>query len=275
MSLWFVIPLNKVSKFTNQSQSPEHGNTRETAQKLNDREDQLHYEILISGKAFPLNGTIPIAFKFTPLAKVRLHRIKIFLTENVEYYCRDKKVHRLEPMRKVLLLEKQAQKSANSPRPTGRQNSVTSLSSMNGGIGVSGSRPANSGSHLGGAIGRLTRPALGRLPTVKDLSALSLLGNLEGGDASGVSTEFEVEVALPGCQSVRTPLDPRNKNSPLIPVKFHHGTIWPNLVVHHWIKIVLRLSKTEDAEPNGKRRHFEISIDSPIHLLSVYSLIHE
>lgn len=179
-------------------------------------------------------------------------------------------------MRKVLLFEKQAQKSVDSPRPTGRQNSVTSLSSMNSGIAVSGSRPANSGSHLGGAIGRLARPALGRLPTAKeDLSAHSLLGNLEGGDASGISTEFEVEVALPGCQTVRTPLDSRNKNSPLIPVKFHHSTIWPNLVVHHWIKIVLRLSKTEDAEPNGKRRHFEISIDSPIHLLSVYSLIHE
>jgi len=237
--------------------------------QLTDREDQLHYEILISGKAFPLNGVIPIAFKFTPLAKVRLHRIKVYLTENVEYFCRDKKVHRFEPMRKLLLFEKAAQKSngETTPRPTGRQNSIPSVNATDNGISIAGSRTASANSL--GPITRLTRPGLGRhSPPKDDISAHSLLGNLEGGD--GISSEFELDVKLPGCQSVRTPLDPKNKNSPLIPVKFHHGTIWPNLVVHHWIKIVLRISKADETRENhGKRRHFEISIDSPIHLLSV------
>ncbi|KAI7243368.1 hypothetical protein KC352_g14591, partial [Hortaea werneckii] len=34
-------------------------------------EDQLHYDIVISGKSFPLGSQVPIAFKLTPLAKVQ------------------------------------------------------------------------------------------------------------------------------------------------------------------------------------------------------------
>ena len=233
------------------------------------REDQLHYEILVSGKAFPLNGVIPIAFKFTPLAKVRLHRIKVFVSQNVEYWCRDKKVHRLEPMRKLLLYEKQAQKSDLSP--TSPLDSLgPSFLSLSSGIGVSGSRNPPPSSRPGG-LPRFPFPIVPRHSSVRDdPSAHSLLGNLEGGDGTGSSTEFEVDVPLPGCQSVRTPLDSKHKDSPLMTVRFHHGTIWPNIVVHHWIKIVLRISKVDETADNkSKRRHFEISIDSPIHILSV------
>ena len=245
------------------------------------RENQLHYEILISGKAFPLNGTIPIAFKFTPLAKVRLHRIKILLSENVEYHCRDKKYHRMEPMRTLLLFEKQAQKSGEVSRACTFDREASFISSSeSSGAAISGSRspPPTSDSRPSPPVSsrglpRVIRPAVGRKPTRDDQFAHSLLGNLEGGDGSGTSTEFEVNVPLPGCRKVRTPVDNRKKNSPLVPVQFHHTTIWPNIVVHHWIKIVLRVSKgDENPENKGKRRHFEISIDSPIQLLSVPSL---
>ncbi|BFZ57778.1 hypothetical protein PYCC9005_004832 [Savitreella phatthalungensis] len=162
-------------------------------------EDQLHYDIIISGKSFPLGSKIPIAFKLTPLAKVRVHRIKVFVTETVEYWCKNKKVHRLEPTRKILLLEKNA--------------------------GVSG------GAHE------------------------SLLGNIDGASNAG-STEFELDVKLPGC-------DATGKE------KLHFDTTFQNIKVHHWIKVVMRLSKA-DPQPNDpqKRRHFEISIDSPVHMLS-------
>jgi hypothetical protein len=180
-------------------------------------------------------------------------------------------------MRKLLLYEKQAQKSGNvSPgAEVGRSDSYTPTiapEASGTGISVSGSRPP-----IATPIGRLPglgRPIIQRQATTREeISAHSLLGNLEGGDACGVSTEFEVEVPLPGCQVVRAPLDNRTKNSPLVPVRFHHGTIWPNITVHHWIKIVLRISKADETSENkSKRRHFEISIDSPIHLLSVYPL---
>ncbi|ODQ55066.1 hypothetical protein SAICODRAFT_89218 [Saitoella complicata NRRL Y-17804] len=169
--------------------------------------DQLHYDIVVSGKAFPIGQKIPIAFKLTPLAKVRVHRIKIFLTENVEYYCRNKKVHRLEPTRKILLLEKSADNASAS----------------------SSSNPVQDGSD-------------------------SLLGQLEGNLSIG-STELEFSAQIPGCT-------PKEKKE-----KLHFDTTYPNIRVHHWLKIVMRLSKV-DENNSGRRRHFEISIDSPIHLMS-------
>ena len=80
-------------------------------------EDQLHYDIVISGKSFPLGAQVPIAFKLTPLAKVQCHRIKVFVTENVEYFCSNKRVHRMEPVRKVQLFEKRADGPATSTFP--------------------------------------------------------------------------------------------------------------------------------------------------------------
>ena len=56
----------------------------------------------------------------------------------MEYYCRGKKVHRQEPMRKLLLFEKQAQKSGDtSPRGSlGRDASFTSPSANTTGSGI-------------------------------------------------------------------------------------------------------------------------------------------
>ena len=184
-------------------------------------------------------------------------------------------------MRKLLLFEKQAQKSGEvSPRGiVGREPSF--LSSGTSGVNVTSPRhqtpPPPTSTRSGpspfraGSLPLVGRPCASRQNSSRDdPSTLSLLGNLEGGDATSVSTEFEIDVPIPGCQAVRAPLDPKNKNSPSTLIKFHHGTIWPNVVVHHWLKIVLRISKAdENDEPRGKRRHFEISIDSPIHLLSV------
>lgn len=162
-------------------------------------EDQLHYDIIISGKSFPIGQKIPVSFKLTPLAKVRVHRIKVFLTETVEYWCKNKKVHRLEPTRKILLLEKNA-----------------------------------------GMLGGTNE---------------SLLGNIDGASNAG-STEFDIEVKIPGCNA--TGRD-----------KIHFDTTFSMIKVHHWIKIVLRLSKADPQKDDAnKRRHFEISIDSPVHLLS-------
>ncbi|KAK9470221.1 uncharacterized protein V1510DRAFT_370687 [Dipodascopsis tothii] len=158
-------------------------------------EDQLHYDIVIGGKAFPIGSTVPVAFKLTPLAKVRCHRIRILLSENTEYYCRNKKVHRIEPVRKYLLFEHQAG---------------------------------------------------------EDMSQ-NLLGDLEGLDTAG-PVELEFGVKIPGCNI-------KNKE------KLRPDTTYVNIKVHHWIKIILRLSRSDPADPN-KRRHFEVSIDSPFRLLS-------
>lgn len=164
-------------------------------------DDQLYYEIVISGKTFPIDTKIPIAFKLTPLAKVELHRIRVYVTENSEYYCKNKRVHRIEPTRKFLLHE---------------------LLSKEG----------------------LTGNLLQELAT----------SNTE----DGISIEHEMNPLIP-------------KEFPLKKEVLHPNTTYENIKVHHWIKIVLRLSRSDPkSSVSGKRKHYEISIDSPIHLLDTH-----
>lgn len=166
-------------------------------------EDQLDYEIVISGKAFPIGTKIPMAFKLTPLAKISLHRIRVFITENNEYYCNHKRVHRIEPTRRFLIEEKLSKEGMQG-------NLLTELAS---GIEVNG-------------------------------------------DTILSSAELELDSLIPETF-------PKKKDI------LHPNSTYELIQINHWIKIVLRISRpdpTPNAEP-GKRKHYEISIDSPIHLL--------
>jgi hypothetical protein len=166
-----------------------------------DWEDQLHYEIVVASKSIILNAYIPIALKLIPLDKIKLHRIKIYLTESMEYYCKNKKVHRMEPTKKHLLLEHKA-----PPPPD--------------------------------------------LPSDAD-SKKKKMGNLLTSDGYDITAkEFEFQVYVPEKLNNRASL--------------HPNTSYANIKVHHWIKICLRLSRVID----GKPKHYEISIDSPIHVLN-------
>ncbi|KAK3721538.1 hypothetical protein LTR37_003094 [Vermiconidia calcicola] len=196
-------------------------------------EDQLHYDIIISGKSFPLGTQVPIAFKLTPLAKVQCHRIKVLVTENIEYFCSNKRVHRMEPTRKVQLFEKRA----DGP-PTSTFAGSTMRVTAGGGI----------------PYDMRARAAAGEEVTPAD--STNLLGNLDG-DTIG-PTEMEFSVQLPSCHAMKE----RDRSQ-----RLHFDTTYQNIQVHHWIKIVMRLSKPDQSDPT-KRRHFEISIDSPFHILS-------
>jgi hypothetical protein len=131
-------------------------------------EDQLHYDIVISGKSFPLGTSIPIAFKLTPLAKVRCHRIKIFISENVGYYCKNKKVHRLDPTKKLQLFEKRA----DAPAVSTFEGSSVRVTAGGGAQGLDWSDVVNGTDNL--------------------------LGDLTGSPNVG-PTEMEFNVQLPGC----------------------------------------------------------------------------
>ncbi|PVH92596.1 hypothetical protein DM02DRAFT_543297 [Periconia macrospinosa] len=198
-------------------------------------EDQLHYDIVISGKSFPLGAQVPVAFKLTPLAKVQCHRIKVFVTENVEYFCSNKRVHRMEPVRKVQLFEKRADSPATSTFPGSTMRIVS-----------------------GGGVPYDQRAAAARGEDVTLNDPTNLLGDLSSGDTTVGPTEMEFNVQLPSCHNMRE----KDKVG-----KLHFDTTYQNIQVHHWIKIVMRLSKPDKDDPS-KRRHFEISIDSPFHILS-------
>lgn len=167
-------------------------------------EDQLHYDIVISGKSFPLGAKIPIAFKLTPLAKVQCHRIKVYVTENTEYFCSQKRVHRMEPTRKILLFEKRSDGHSTSTFP-GSTIRVTA----GGGVPFDQRVAAASGEEV----------------PIQDTS--NLLGILEGRDNVG-PTEMEFSVQLPGCQHA-TEKDKMNR--------LHFDTTHQNIQVHHWIKV--------------------------------------
>ncbi|KAG8631109.1 hypothetical protein KVT40_000249 [Elsinoe batatas] len=198
-------------------------------------EDQLHYDIVISGKSFPLGAQVPIAFKLTPLAKVQCHRIKVLVTENIEYFCSGKRVHRMEPRRKLQLFEKRSDAPPTSTFP-GSTMRVTA----GGGI----------------PYDQRARAASGELVPPQDPS--NLLGDLRDESNSIGPTEMEFNVQLPNCAAMRD----KERSQ-----RLHFDTNYSNIQVHHWIKIVMRLSKPDANDPN-KRRHFEISIDSPFHILS-------
>ncbi|KAL5342296.1 hypothetical protein BJX70DRAFT_394890 [Aspergillus crustosus] len=197
-------------------------------------EDQLHYDIVISGKSFPLGSQIPIAFKLTPLAKVECHRIKVYVTENIQHWTADKSVHRFQPAKKVLLFEKRSDQASTSTYPG------SSMRVM-----------------AGGGIDWDQRAAAARGEEIINRGRTNLLGNLNS--ESGVGpTEMEFNVQLPSCHEMKS----RDEAQ-----RLHFDTTYENIQINHWIKIVLRLSKQDERDPT-KRRHFEISIDSPFHLLS-------
>ena len=220
-------------------------------------EDQLHYDIVISGKSFPLGTQVPIAFKLTPLGKVQCHRIRVLITENIEYFCSNKRVHRVEPTRKVQLFEKRADGPALSTFP-GSTIRITA----------------------GGGVPYDQRARAARGEDVVLLDPSNLLGRLDNNANIG-PTEMEFSVQLPSCAA----MNERDKLT-----RLHFDTTYPNIQVHHWIKvrcvvhcvamhvtlltgqIIMRLSRPDTSNPS-KRRHFEISIDSPLHILSCHATL--
>ncbi|PGH17649.1 hypothetical protein AJ79_01011 [Helicocarpus griseus UAMH5409] len=197
-------------------------------------EDQLHYDIIISGKSFPLGGQVPIAFKLTPLAKVTCHRIKVFVTENMQVVANNKIDRRLDGNKKVLLFEKRAECQSQSAFP----GSVCRVTA-GGGVAYDARRAAAEG-----------------IEYVNPRNN-NLLGDLETDFEAG-PTEMEFNVQLPTCEEMKKKDNSRS---------LHFDTTHESLQINHWIKIVLRLSRP-DGDDLSKRRHFEISIDSPFHIMS-------
>ncbi|GAB1321073.1 hypothetical protein MFIFM68171_11283 [Madurella fahalii] len=215
-------------------------------------EDQLYYDIMISGKSFPIGAKIPIAFKLTPLAKVQIHKLKVFVTESIEYWTNDRHVTRRDPGRKILLLEKAAGK------PLDKQFAASEIRVLSGGE----LDPAQREEARRTAARRRMREAARTRGSPEPLPEPSenLLGDLDLGlETFWGSTEIEMNVQLPTCETMA-----RDKT-----LRLHPDCSWKNVNVFHWIKIVMRISRADPDDPTGRRRrHFEISIDSPFTVLN-------
>ncbi|KAJ2905907.1 arrestin domain containing protein [Zalerion maritima] len=211
-------------------------------------EDQLHYEIMISGKSFPIGSRIPVAFKLTPLAKVQVHKLKVFVTESIEYWTNDRRVTRKDQGRKILLLEKAAGKPLDNSKFPGCDIRVLSGGELSPGERQEARHEA-----------ARRRSEEGESSTLPELSD-NMLGDLDLGlESFWGSTEIEMNVQVPSCDMMK-----KAKN-----LKLNPDCSWKNVNVFHWIKIVMRISRVDEDDPTRqRRRHFEISIDSPITLLN-------
>lgn len=178
-------------------------------------EDQLHYEIMISGKAFPLGTKIPIAFKLTPLSKVQIHKIKVYASETLEYYTTNRKVQRKDTQKKILLFEKQAGK------PLAKEFAGSEVTFTRGGEAMPEARE-RSRQHAQWL--RINHGDNTPLPEPSD----NLLGDLDLGlESLWGETEMEAMVQLPTCAMMEKD---RSK-------KLHQNCTWKNVSVYHWIKV--------------------------------------
>ncbi|KAI8626085.1 hypothetical protein F5Y19DRAFT_478920 [Xylariaceae sp. FL1651] len=214
-------------------------------------EDQLHYDIMISGKSFPIGTKIPIAFKLTPLAKVQVHKLKVFVTESVEYWTTDRRVTRKDPGRKILLFEKAAGK------PLDKLYEASEIKVLSGGeLSPDQRDDARAAARRRRSMeASMNHTAPQPLPEPSE----NILGDLDLGlESFWGPTEMEMNIQIPTCEQMA-----KDKN-----VRLHPDCSWKNVNVYHWIKIVMRISRLDPEDPAGKRRrHFEISIDSPFTVL--------
>ena len=182
-------------------------------------EDQLFYEIMISGKSFPLGSRIPIAFKLTPLAKVRVHKLKVYVTENMEYFINSRKVARRETARKILLLEKTAGK------PLSKEYATSDVKIIAGGEMAPEERAhaRETTMRYRERIANIQGTTAEPLPEPTE----NMLGELDLGEQYWGQTEIEMNVQLPTCEMME-----RDKSK-----RMAHDCTWKNVNVHHWIKV--------------------------------------
>ncbi|KAI9649187.1 hypothetical protein NHQ30_001755 [Ciborinia camelliae] len=215
-------------------------------------EDQLHYDIMISGKSFPLGSKIPIAFKLTPLSKVQIHKIRIYVTESIDYSSSDRTVSRKDPTKKICLFEKLAGK------PLAKEYQNSELRVVRGGE-LSEEERAQARATAQRERERIARRLDIEAEPLPEESE-NILGDIDLGlDHFAGPTELEMAIQLPTCELM-------DKG---IKARLHHDCSWKNVRVNHWFKIALRISRKDPDDPTGKkRRHYEISIDSPFTILS-------
>ena len=183
-------------------------------------EDQLYYDIIISGKSFPIGGRIPIAFKLTPLAKVQVHKLKVFVTENIEYWTNNRHVTRKVPGRKLLLLEKAAGK------PLDKQFAASDVRVLCSGELEPDQREEARRTATRRWMREAVRSHGGPAPLPEPSE--NLLGDLDLGlESFWGSTEIEMNVQLPTCEMMV-----RDRT-----LRLHPDCSWKNVNVFHWIKV--------------------------------------
>lgn len=67
-------------------------------------EDQMQYTLSVSGRMFPIGGTIPITLSFLPMAKVRIYKISAQLEEQIIFFTFEPRIRHTDGGRRFNLL---------------------------------------------------------------------------------------------------------------------------------------------------------------------------
>ncbi|QRW25274.1 arrestin [Rhizoctonia solani] len=214
-------------------------------------DEQLRYFITISGKSFPIGGTVPITLVMMPLAKVKIYRLTVMLeggsnaqsneahteprrlTEKIDYYAHGRRVARHDPTRRYELL---SLKYPNLKHDKGVR--------------------------------------LPLLPILDDsnnaISHSPLVGLIEGQDADEIATNL---LNPNGPWTIQNLLDLYISCERIYPhvlaLFISRANIPSNIIISHWIKIMIRVERGDDPQMDkGKRKQFDIIVETPVHILS-------
>ncbi|EJD08036.1 uncharacterized protein FOMMEDRAFT_131011 [Fomitiporia mediterranea MF3/22] len=181
-------------------------------------DSQMHYMIIISGRAFPIGSSIPIHLTFMPIAKVKIFRISAYLEEKVDYYTQFKKIARSDATRKFELLSIRFPEKDSPPI----------------------------------------------LPLSSDYSTSPLHGYVDAEDES----EAASSLMGPGPWSIQASLQLPKSCSKMHFTNKHKRS---NITISHLLKIVFRVERGDDEfvdAKTGRRKHFDIVVQTPLHILS-------
>lgn len=220
---------------------PQEDDMEETDNVIVERqwEEQMRYQIALSGKAFPIGGTIPMSIRLMPLMKCKIYRLTVALEEKSDYFAAGRKVARHETPRRFILF------AAKNPDPHNKKERPEPL-----------------------------LPILSESMTaVKD----SPLAELARNAALNNPREF-AEFSNPEDDvyaSLLDPLGPWHLEKDLhVPdcvtrIKFTTKHEHTNIAVAHWLKVTIRVERGDDAavDSKGRRKQFDIIIETPIKIL--------
>ncbi|KAI0629402.1 hypothetical protein C8Q77DRAFT_1065317 [Trametes polyzona] len=184
---------------------------------------QMQYLIAISGRSFPLGGTMPISVTFMPWTKMKIHRISVLIEERVDYWTQFKRISRTDPICRASLLALKYPKKDGPP--------ILPLLSD------------DPDAFMQSPLAEIVDPN-------EDLGELvsSLMG------PGPWTIRKNLQLPKPG-ESLHT----TNKNRK------------SNISVSHMLKVIFRVERGDDyaVDPQtGKRKLFDIVVQTPVHILS-------
>lgn len=226
---------------------PSEDDTEDTESIIVERQwdSQMQYLIAISGRSFPIGGVIPFSITFVPWTKMKVFRLSIVLE--------GESMHDETPLQ---------------PLPTCSIRILERIDYYTGFKSLVRSDPPNRMVLLSIKDPHKDHPLLPLSPdNIEALKNSGLYSDTSDDDLSEVISNlmgpgpWNIQKAIPlpkSCDELH--FTNKNKKS--------------NIVISHTLKIIFRVQRGDDQEidaQTGKRKMFDIVVQTPVHILSVRS----